>query len=525
MFDARMTTLRFLVAAPLSAAPSGRVTSLSGERLADVMTRLAPRLRVTVPDMLGAAGRRDIEIAFDRPRAMRLEDVCDGSSPLRELRALAGELARERQTSALTAAIPKVRALVGDGVLVGALAAIASTPASTATPATPAAGAGATGGGEDAAPGGIFDQADIPAQRADPKSRVDAFVSSMRGGARSAGTVAGADACRQAAETILGAVETTALAALAMPQARALESAWRAIKMIVAAAPTHDRAAIDLLDADESGLVAALERVAQLPPAERPDAVFALHERIAMGAVARLARAAERARVAVVVGLDAGLLIGAEPAALAAWLEVRADPALAWVGAAVNDVVLASEPSRAGPRVVFGSPAAAVAAMILGSLARADSLDEVVGLHGAFIAPATWRDDDGEEIATRSPLSVSVQRVLADSGLAALGHERNRVVAIALPTVHDDGGPGVPARLLVGRAIRLAEHVRDRLSPGATPAEIVDAFDRASAIVLPRARPGSCRMRARPGEGGRLDIDLELGRGALGSAIAMSFVV
>jgi hypothetical protein len=206
-------------------------------------------------------------------------------------------------------------------------------------------------------------------------------------------------------------------------------------------------------------------------------------------------------------------------------LEVRADPALAWVGAAVNDVVLAAEPARAGQRVVFGSPAAAIATMILGSLARADSLDEVIGLHGAFVAPATWRGEDGEEIAIRSPLSVSVQRVLADSGLAALGHERNRVVAIALPTVHDDGGPGVPARLLVGRAIRLAEHVRDRLSAGATPAEITDAFDRASALLLPRSRPGSCRMRAKSSGDGRLAVDLELGRGALGSAVAMSFAV
>ena len=546
--------LRWLLAAPFSAPPSGRFAAASGERFQGLMTRLGPSAVAEIPDGLGEGGVRSVKLEFRRPRDFRLAEVIKRVEPLDRLSQLADELDR---TGSLEAVPGKIRGWVGEGALLRAVQQVIDgkpapspePPLPMSAPAEPVkADESPTEGKGGSALDAIFGKADLaPAAAPEPqdvttaaKSGLNAFVGAMRSkGSGGEATKGGAKAtptkaiAKQVAELLRRATEAAALDLLAAPTIASLESCWRGFRMVASEAPGADSLAIDLLDSDGAELVARLRHRLDLPPMDRPDAVFVAQPIASVETLRALAElGAERLVPFIVEVPDAttGARLDDDelPPISEAWAELREQPASTWLCAASNAVVLANEEVGATRRIVFGSPVWGLAALLSASVGQTGGPGHVFGRAGALVSPASYdlgEAHGGQTIATERLASVEQQRVLAERGVLVLGSERgsDRLRLAAAPTVHGGGHDlQLPGRILAGRAARFAKAIRDELPPHATDQEVAARLAEASTNFLPRSPTGSVALQVRTDEHGKLGVDASISAALAGASFEFS---
>lgn len=524
-----LESLRFLFVGRFSQSPKGDRITVSGDRMADVMARLDLRASVEVADRLGSAPTRRYELELSSARALRVADVWGAHEPLRSLGDIATALVRPSATMPLAEAIAKVRALVGDGALVDALTALqpaAPTPSPASAPRSdaPAPSTDARPSSIDA----IFAQAEVPTGPdtvTAARSSIDAFVGAMRKSKVEGGGKPTAPGQRASA-LILEAIEATAADALGHEPAASIEASWRGLKLALGESPGHGKLAIEILDVDEADRTAALRHALERAPA---DAVFVVDAPNDLAIHAELAALGAETSTPMVVALDPGVLdAGHSP--LSSWVALRSDPNSAWLCAVTNDVVLACETTRVGPRVVFGAPVFAIAAMLGASLRRDGTFGDAFGRAGALVGPASWPVDGGRgttrNLPVRAPLAVDAMRTMVESGISVLGSEPGgeRLLAVGAPMVAKADGPALAGRILVGRAVRAATAARAGLAHTAGPAELDAALLTASAEILPDGPPGTCVLRGRA-EGSQVVVAADFRAHAVGRAFAASFRV
>lgn len=533
--------VRWLIAGIFSPSPAGRAFTVSGERFSDVLAGCNVRLDVDVADHLGAGGTRTFELAFTRPRDFRVDHVVGQQPTLQALREIADALERPRDPISRSTAVDRVRGLVGEGPLSrtmqGAAQVVEAEPgAAAADPTTtrPSESGGASTSDGDRATivDAIFAKASAPDEADQPsttaaRSGLDAFIGAMRGdkGTRRAGATKSDDAVG----VIRAAIERTALDVLSHPRIAALEQAWRGLRMVVAESPGHDDLAIDGLDVTSDALPQALdERLAAQSPHLRPDAVFVTHGLDDTALLQQLALVGARHEVMIVVGVTPdtfGAVIDEQwPTALEpppSWSALRDDASSRWLAVAANAVVVANDPTRSGTRLVTTDASFGLAALLSAAMGRSGTLADAVGRQGTISAPAA-QDIDARghgpvTLPTRWPASVPAQQAAAEVGVTLFGHDLDRLRLAAAPTVASSEPRQLPARILIGRAMRLAAHVRQGLRPDATPEEIARALDDAAASFLPRGPRGSIRMQGRIADGGKMQVDVRMNAALVGS--------
>jgi len=525
--------LRWLVAAPFSASPSGKRVTVSGERFTTIMGQLAPVAEVTVPDRLGRDEQRTVALKFQRPRDFQGRGVANMVDVLRELGEVADRLAKNGD---LPAAIRQVRSLVGDGRLADALE--GRTPAPVAAPRRSAGSdAGHFASADDSDDDDpIFGKANVTTDpevtKKDAKTAVGSFISAIRSGSAAKKTDEVAPA-RDAAVVVRDAIGQTALDVLSAPEVAPLERSWRALRMIMAASPGSDDLRVDAVDADTTGLLDALKAPLAAEPFDRPDAVFVagpISDAVQLEALADLA---DEARVPIIVEVPpsaAGFAIGddAPGDVPQAWGALRGRASAGWLCAVVGQAVLAHDRDAdavGGERTVCGGGSAVIAAMAAASVGESATPANIVGKGGALVAPAAHElvvTGQRQTIPTRAFISYTTQRALADRGITALGSEvgSDRIRLAAAPMV--GGDMSLPARILAGRAHRLAVEVRRQLGSQASAAELERALEEASGVFLPRVGAGDVTLRVRDADAGNLEVDTTIGAVLAGASVKFS---
>jgi len=547
--------LRWLVVAPFSVPPSGRHTPASGERFKTLMKKIGPKATVPLPTELGRAVQGSVSLEFTRPRDFRLAEVIKRVDVLGKLSTIADELDKG---GSLDAAMAKLRSTVGEGPLLDAVERLrkgetidapepSAPPPAPSAPAPAAAPAPASSSGADTSrtEGGsaldaIFGKAEIaPPPREDAatvaKSSIDAFIGAMRGSSSRPGSTKAKPAAREIATYLRRIVESAAAGMMVQPRVATLESSWRGLHMLVAASPGADELAIDLLDNDETELVSRLSQRLDVPPMERPDAVFValwIDDLATLGALAELGA---RAGVPIVVEADPELS-GASVEAVApgeelgdepeGWAALRGRPEAQWLCATTNGVVLVNEEIGEFQRTVFGTSVLAVAAMLSSSVRETGGPGQIFGRAGALVAPGSYKTTGSRTayLTTERFASVDEQRALARRGVLALGGERDsdRLRLAAAPTVRmGREDPGLPGRIIAGRAARFTRAIRDELPPGATQREVAARLAEASGSFLPRGG-GAVALEVRTDADGNIGVDASIGAGLAGASFKFS---
>ncbi|MBL4687087.1 MAG: hypothetical protein JKY37_21000, partial [Nannocystaceae bacterium] len=363
---------------------------------------------------------------------------------------------------------------------------------------------------------------------AEAKDAVGSFISAMRPSAP-APTATATSTGRESADTIRQAVEATARDILAAPPVAGLERAWRSLRMVMASCPNADDLAVDAVDTDLDGLLAALTGPLSADPWHRPDAVFVVEPIGDAETLRALADLADESRVPIVVEVLPAL-IGFSPGSdtllepPAAWSELCEHTAAGWLCACVGTPVLAHE-TDGGDRTVFGGAATAIAAIAAASVADSGVPAALVGRDGALVAPAAHTVDahgHTQTIPTETFIAYRTQRDLAQRGITALGSEADsdRIRLAATPMVA--GEMALPARIVAGRAHRLAVAVRQALGPGASAQALEQALEEASGVFLPRISAGDVTLRVRNVAPDGVTVDASIGAVLAGASVTFS---
>jgi len=521
-----------LVAGAFGPTPSGERFRLSPTSYAAVLQARGLHAETEIDDRLGAGARRRFALSFPSLKSFQTAEVIAADPTLRELLALGASLGQGDATKRpeAAAAIERVVALVGDGKLAASLRAKLSLPASAASsssaPSAPAAAAPSDAG---SLLGDLLDQGAVaaPAPAPTPAVAVSSFIKAMR----PAGPAAVTPGLGRAGRDLLEAeVYATAADILRSPAVAALESAWRSLKLLADACPDAAGMQLEVIDVAPADALAALrEALPEVPEEEGPDALFVLDPVEGQEALLAFANLGYDADAPVVVSVTAGLFqqtdvhavsakIEAEDGSMPAWWsELRAEEATRWLTVAFNRPVVRVEGNGAARRVVFGSPAAAVGAMLAESFHRTGAFARILGASGALKGAGSYElpsgRDQGMLVPTEAFLSIRAQSRLHDLGVVGLGSARNSdsIVMAAAGTVRG-GGDLVPlsAQILTGRIVRFARWVLAQLPPGANESEVKLLFEQASEVFLfPTARE-SARLEAQvAGEGTARQVVLQ----------------
>ncbi len=524
--------LRWLIVGSFSAAPTGRITPVSGERFSNVMKKVGPKLGIDVADRIGADTLRHVELSFSRLRDFRAADVIAADDTLRQLDELASRLDKGKATGDPAAAVERI---AGPGVLSKTLRgetapatpalAPTSTPAGddapTATAQTPAE---TSGDGIDA----IFSKvAAAPVSTSsEAKSAVSSFIGAMRAtGSAQRTSATERDKATDAASLIRQAVRETVAEVLEHPRVRELEVAWRGLSAVVAAAPGTDDMAIDLLDAVPGDAV-AIDHALSRPGMDRADAVFVSSPVDDTAQLRALADVGARHHVPVVVEIPDGLagLGDGNDDEPEAWTELRADGRTAYLAAVANPPALYEEPAPYA-RVRFGAAAPAIAAMTAASVGRTAIPADVLGGRGEWTSPAAHDVQIHGRVLTIPTASfrdVAAQQRAAARGVILLGSEAGRpaVRLSACPTVGGGSNAALPGRIVAGRATRLAHQVRQE-HPTANSAELAAALDEAKGRLLPKADTSAVALTVRT-DGEDVKVDGSIGANLAGASFKFS---
>lgn len=285
----------------------------------------------------------------------------------------------------------------------------------------------------------------------------------------------------------------TARDILQHPRVARLESAWRGLHWLWTHCPVSAGMDIEVLDVEPHQLADALTRSLDVPALQRPDACFLLDPLDDVDTLHRLAALGEQAWLPMVVTVR-------EAPASEAWNRLRADEASRWLCAAQNPVVMMAEHAGKVHRECFASPALAMAALLAASFRDTRTFGRLVGPGSGTKAPAVWRPGGREPVATEACLSLREQERLAARGVAGVSGwwSSNAVLLAAAPTVY--GGRDatlLPAQLLTGRIVRLAEEIAERLPSGARQEEVSAVFTRAAEAFLPTGAGRACQLQGK----------------------------
>ncbi|MBL9100855.1 MAG: hypothetical protein JNL82_07850 [Myxococcales bacterium] len=486
---ATLPSLRWLLAVPISAAPTGRIVPV-----ADALDQLATTVTIDLGPALGADGPRPTGVPFARLRSFTRAAVIAATPLLSNVNALAERIAASSRVPPAADVLAAVAKIVGVGPLHAEIAAIyAPKPAPAPTPAPAAAGSD-----HAAASGELVDEllTAAPAPAAPNPDRPAAIIDALvRGGQAPAPSAGEADNTRAARERIAAAAARAADLALADPAVRAREALWRDLKLVHEQCANREGFSASVLDADPALVVHYLEQLAEDDPMARPDVVF-VGGLADLDDLAPLAEKASDALVPVVVSLAPAALGRADLGAVSdlsekpadippAWTDLRADANTRWLAAVTNPVVFV----RDGARTVLGAPALTLAALMAASHRDTGGLASLARA-GAFAAPlvadAVVAGQDPPP-PTETLALLKTQGRLAGLGLIALGSPRTgeSLVVAACPVVHSGAdAPSLPAQILTGRIVRFALWVRAQIPPGAPAQAVSRLFAEASSVSL-----------------------------------------
>lgn len=331
-----------------------------------------------------------------------------------------------------------------------------------------------------------------------PEERVR--LESTLGRGRLAAALTEARRAANARGAVLGVLDealyATARDVLRHPNVARLESAWRGLEWLGAHCPPSAGMDVEVLDAEPHRLVEALGEGLGAAPLQRPDACFVLDEVEDADTLLRLAALGEDAGLPVVVPLAASLLEEG-----GGWERVRAGEASRWLCAAVNPVVVKAEQQGPVRRECFASPALAVAVLLAASLRDTGTFARLVGAGSSVRAPAVWRPREGSgPVATEACLSLREQERLGARGVLGVSGwwDSDAVHLLKAPTVY--GGRDattLPAQLLTGRLVRLAQELAERLPAQASPEAVAAVCTRAAEAFLPTGTGRGCELHGR----------------------------
>ncbi len=534
--------LRWLVAAPLSATPSGKTLDL-----VDVLDQLGFTATIDLGPALGAASALPTTIAFPRLRAFSLAAVLAAAPPLAELQALSerigGPPSKRPTASKLLAAVANI---AGHGPLHAALATLLGEAlAPTSAPAAPPAPAASEAAAGASLVDDLLAQATRTAEPAPIASRPSAIIEAIVRGnqpakpaARDSGTL------RAARDHLDGIVAAAARAVLADPAVLARESLWRGLKLLHEQCPREPGPRVSLVDTDLAGLSAVLTQLEELEAMERPDAVFVAEPVRDLAPLGPLAGQASELMVPLVVSvapealgaadIDGLFALGDTPAGVsAAWTELRADEDTRWLAAVVNPVALVSEGNGAARRVLLGPPALALAALLSASERDTAGLASLAR-PGAVRSPAVWEPtvgpDHGTSIPTGRFAALRAQGRLGLLGLIALGSPRggDSLVVAACPVVHaaEDAG-SLPAQILTGRIVRFSTWFRDQLTAGTSAQEVEVLFAQGAGVLLfPNLAPEAASLQVKvDATGTAIDISATVHPAIAGLRLEIQFTL
>ncbi|WAS97081.1 hypothetical protein [Nannocystis punicea] len=515
--------LHFLVAGPLSPRPSGRRGRILLAELAERLTQSSLAVDVDVGPALGAAGELKVKAKFSRFRDFSGAEVVQQS--LGELHRLRERLLAPSGRPRSDELLATVARIAGRGPLHAEIAACFAPP-----PEKPA----------DAGGGDLVEELLARGSTAPKSAASSAIDAVVRGTVQSTPAGAAAEPSRAAHASLSAALARAAAAVLADPTLRAAELRWRALRLFLGQCPRDQDLDVELLDVDAAGLPAALAALGELDPLARPDAVFLLDPLKSLAEAAALAEVAADLHAPVCAELAPAAVGLTDAAALAdardlgeEFAALRDDPASRWLTLAVNGPVLAAEATPAGERVVAGGAALAVAALLATSLRLGGTFAQL-GRDADLRAPATRSFRHGQEdipIGTAEPCSAETQLALARRGLTAVGgpQQSDLLTLAACPTVHrSEDTTSLAGQLLVGRTVRFALWVRDRVPAGASAEQAADAVSRAAALVLLPGTPIRPRFGAAltQGEAGpELKIGASYPAALTGAPVALSFAL
>jgi type VI secretion system protein ImpC len=180
-----------------------------------------------------------------------------------------------------------------------------------------------------------------------------------------------------------------------------------------------------------------------------------------------------------------------------AWTRLRADESSRWLCAALNPVLMRAERHGDVHSECFASPPLGVAALLAASFRDTHTFARLVGPGSSVRAPAVWRPREGGSVATEACLSLREQERLASRGLAGVSGwwDSRDVNLAAAPTVYGgrDAAP-LAAQLLTGRIVRLAQELTERLPTQASPEAVSEVCARAAGAFLPVGPSRGCEL-------------------------------
>lgn len=320
---------------------------------------------------------------------------------------------------------------------------------------------------------------------------------------------------------------------LCEPRLRALEAAWRGLELLLARCPREGGVEVEVLDVDPAEPEAALIQVvarrhaaADGPPPPSLILVDASFSRSAadLARLELIAETGEALQAPIVVGLGEPFLGVDLPAfarldhpagqlerGLERWTSLRAKPALRWLVAATNRVLL-----RAGPgEPLWGHPGWVVLAAAAASVARTGWPGELTHPEGVDDLPVTEAGAGPLE----APLGVDAVEALADAGLLAPTGPPGRGVARLprAPVAFSGERVALAYQLVAGRLAGALLRAGGRLlagSPDQARAR-VEAFGRG---LVGDTGPGAGADARLVEEDGQqvVEVELRTGRGVLG---------
>ncbi|OJH40320.1 type VI secretion system contractile sheath large subunit [Cystobacter ferrugineus] len=426
--------VRWLVAGAFHPSPTGRRFPLTEQSFAEELRRATTGLRVTVPDRIGSGDTSTHTLSFGSLDAFGMSALIASLPELRALGALREAISGTRPLASEEAA--QLRASLGEGRLTEALARARSS-----------------------------------------RSASLALVEE--------------------------ALFTTARELLQHPLVARLESAWRGLHWLWTQCPASAGMDLEVLDVGPEALVDTLAASLEGPALQRPDACFLLDVGEDPATPGKLAALGEQAWLPLVMAAPVSLggagLAGAQDFRPPdAWSRLRADESSRWLCAALNPVVMRAERHGEVHGECLASPVLGVAALLAASFRDTHTFARLVGPGSSVRAPAVWRPQEGRgPVATEACLSLREQQRLASRGVAGVSGwwDSRDVNLAAAPTVYGgrDAAP-LPAQLLTGRIVRLAQELTERLPPQASPQAISEVCARAASAFLPAGPGRRCEL-------------------------------
>ncbi len=456
-------------------------------RLATALASERRPVVVTVADNLGTSETRSLAVGPKRLKDLSLGGVTDCVPELSALAALRDALghADVELRPAPEEVVERIQAIVGPGSLLDAARAQVGGSTRAPTAAPPTAGTSLLDAVLSATPA---------APR--PADAVSSVIASLRGSA----TVSPEVAKQQRAlhRLIDDRLALTGADVLRAPAVAALEAAWRGLKLVLDECTEGSGIGVDVLELDGADIAAEIEAAIPGDAMERPDFIVVADALSTLAPLAKLADLAETLNAPTIAALDPTAL-GADDASQLAlrWEEgalpeayqaLRDDRAARWLFLTTNPVLTVAEGAGAARRLVGSSPALALGAMLLrsyrltGAFARIGSGWHSPAVHVPSAGPA-----QGSSIPTAAFVSAKSQGILGGRGLVAMGSARG-ADEVRIPTVVScssapDAVP-IPAQILTGRIVRMAQWIRDQLPPDADDELARSLFEQAASILM-----------------------------------------